>query len=97
MLKIKIIELSERDFLNPLVVVKKKTGDIRLCLDMRNLNSITKKIYDCAPNADSLFIKCQGVQYMTRLELTSSFWQISLDEESREYTAFLYKNKSLSI
>ena len=76
MLKNQIIERSDSDFLNPLVVVKKKTGVIRLCLDMRNINIITKKIYDCEPNADSLLIKCQGVQYMTRLDLTLSLIHI---------------------
>ena len=39
-----------------------------------------------------LSAKCS--KYMTRLDLTSSFWQIPLDEESRKYTAFRYKNKS---
>ena len=60
---------------------------------MRNLNSITKKCYDCAPNAENLFIKCQGVKYLSRLDLKSGFWQIPLAKESRRYTAFLYRNK----
>jgi hypothetical protein len=88
-----IIERSNSNFLNPIVVVEKKSGNIRLCLNMRNLNTIVKKNYDCAPNAESLFIKCQGVKYMSRLDLTSSFWQAPLEERSRKYTAFLYRNK----
>lgn len=93
MLKNGIIERSNSNFLNPLVVAKKKNNDIRLCLDMRNLNTITKKSYDCAPNVDDLFRKCLGVKYMSRLDLTSSFWQIPLEKDSRKYTAFLYKNR----
>ena len=41
-----VIERSNSNFLNPLVVVKKKSGEIRLCLDMRELNSIVLKEYD---------------------------------------------------
>ena len=93
MLENNIIERSNSNFLNPMVVVKKKNNDIRICLDMRNLNSITQKCYDCAPNAENLFIKCQGVKYMTRLDLKSGFWQIPLAEDSRKFTALLYKNK----
>ena len=48
MLDNNVIERSNSSFLNPLVVVKKKNGDIRLCLDMRELNSIIMKKYDCA-------------------------------------------------
>lgn len=93
MLDHNIIERSDSDFVNPVVIVKKKNNDIRLCLDMRNLNSVTKKSFDCAPDIGSLFIKCQGVKYMSRLDLTNSFWQIPLMEDSRKYTAFLYNNK----
>ena len=89
MLENGVIERTDSNFLNLMVVVKKKNNDIRLCLDMRNLNTITKKCYDCAPNAENLFIKCQGVKYMSRLDLKSGFWQIPLVEESRKYTAFL--------
>lgn len=93
MLKHNIIERSNSNFLNPMVIVKKKNDEIRVCLDMRNLNSITQKIFDCAPNADELFIKCQGVKYMSKLDLTASFWQIPLERNSRKYTAFMYRNK----
>ena len=60
MLDENIIERSNSNFLNPMVIVKKKNNQIRICLDMRNLNSITKKCFDCAPNAENLFTKCQG-------------------------------------
>ena len=78
MLNNNIIERADSNFLNPMVVIKKKNNDIRICLDMRNLNTITQKCYDCAPNAKNLFVKCQGVEYMSRLDLKSGFWQIPL-------------------
>ena len=60
---------------------------------MRNLNNITKQYFDCAPNAVNLYTKCQGVKYMSRLDLKSGFWQTPIAEDSRTFTAFLYKNK----
>lgn len=93
MLDNKVIERSNSSFINPLVVVRKKNNDIRLCLDMRNLNNIVEKDFDCAPTADELFTKCEGAKYLTKLDLTSSFWQIPIKEEDRKYTAFLYRNK----
>ena len=41
-----IIERCNSNFLNPLLVVRKKSGEIRLCLDMRNLNNLVEKEYD---------------------------------------------------
>ena len=49
--------------------------------------------YDCAPNADELFKKCEGARYLTKLNLRSNFWQIPIREEDKKFTAFLYKNK----
>ena len=67
MLESGVVERTDSNFLNPMVVVKKKNNDIRLCLDMRNLITITKKCYDCALNVENLFVKCQGVKYMLSL------------------------------
>ena len=81
MLEEDIIERSNSSFLNPLLVVRKKTGEIRLCLDMRNLNNLVEKEFDCAPTAEDLFIKCEGARYLTKLDLTASFWQVPLCEQ----------------
>lgn len=86
-----VVERSNSNFLNPLVVVKKKNDEIRLCSDMRNLNSVVEKDFDCAPTADELFTKCEGAKYLTKLDLTSSSWQISIIKSDRKYTAFMYK------
>ena len=46
-----VIERSNSNFFNPLVVAKKKNDEIRLCLDMRNLNIVVEKDFDRAPKA----------------------------------------------
>ena len=48
-----IIEPSESNFINPIVVVKKRNDDIRLCLFMRNSNNVRQKNFYCPPTADS--------------------------------------------
>lgn len=93
MLEDGIISRSNSDFLNPMVIVRKKNGSVRLCLDMRNLNSVIEREYDCTPSVDELFLKCEGARYLSKLDLTSSFWQIPIKKQDRKYTAFLYKNK----
>ena len=88
-----VIERARSPYINPLVVVTKPNGSIRLCLDARKLNSLLIPDYECARSVEELFQKCNGVKYMTKLDLTSGFWQIPIRKCDRQYTAFLYKNK----
>lgn len=53
-------ERSKSNLLYPMVLDKKRNNEIRICLDMRNLNSIVKKSYDFAANVETLLNKCQG-------------------------------------
>ena len=88
-----LLYTSSSPYINPLVVVTKPNGSIRLCLDARKLNSLLVPDYECARSVEELFQKCNGVKYMTKLDLTSGFWQIPIRTCDRKYTAFLYKNK----
>jgi len=93
MLEHDIIELSNSNYINPLVVVKKKSGDVRVCLDARELNKRIKMDHEGVENIDEIFAKCQGVKYMSSLDLNNSYWQIPLAEQSRWYTAFIYEGR----
>ena len=88
-----VIERASSPYINPSVVVTKPNGSIRLCLDARKLNSLLIPDYECTRSVEELFQKCNGVKYMTKLDLTSRFWQIPIRKCDRQYTAFLYKNK----
>lgn len=52
-----IIEKASTEYISPLVIVKKASGDLRLCLDARKINEISKKQYDCPQNIDVLITK----------------------------------------
>lgn len=54
-------------------MVKDINGEIELGVDMRDMNSVTSKNVDFAPTTDKLFMKCQGIKYMTRLNSARSF------------------------
>ena len=88
MLRLDVIEPSESSFCNPMVVVKKPDNSNRICLDFRKLNNIT--VFDGEPMSDTeeIFSCLAKSTYFTKIDLTKGYWQIPLEEESKEYTAF---------
>lgn len=94
MLKLGVIERSFSEYINPLVVVPKKSGEIRLVLDARFINKLIIPDHDCAQSTEVLFQKCGNTSFMSSLDLTASFWQIPLHPDSRKYTAFMHEGKT---
>ncbi|XP_025018103.1 uncharacterized protein LOC112539609 [Tetranychus urticae] len=80
---------SNSPWASPIVIVDKKTGDKRFCVDYRKLNAITKK--DVYPLPDiQLALDClQGAQYFSLLDLKSGYYQIAMDPKDQEKTAFV--------
>ena len=89
MLEDDIIEPSASEFLHPLVVALKLNGDVRVCLDGRQLNSFLQMDHEGPETIDELLARCSNTRYLSSFALNMSFWQIELDEESRKDTAFL--------
>lgn len=94
MLDLGIIKREASPYASPMTVVKKKDGSVRVCLDARIINS--KMIADCEspPAAEELLRRFHGVKVMTTVDLRSSYWQLPLTPESRQYTGFLYNGRS---
>ena len=78
----------------PGVVVIKKDGRVRLCLDARRINQIIIPDQESPESINEIFQKFSGVKYMTSLDLTAGYWQVPLAEVSRKYTAFLFNGKN---
>ena len=96
-----IIEPSTSPWSSPVVPVKKKDGTIRMCIDYRRLNAVTKPDRFPMPNLSDAVFSLHGMQYFTSLDLVKGYHQMPIDEASREYTAFSttrghYHFKSLS-
>lgn len=83
-----IIRESVSPWNSPIVVVKKKSGDIRLCIDYRMLNSVTQKTTYPIPNSQQLFDTLSGSKYFSSLDLSSAYYQCEIEEEHKKYTAF---------
>ena len=88
MLEAKVIERSQSPWSFPLVVVKKKDGSDRMCVDFRTLNKIVRPVSYPLPLIDDILSLLGNARYFTALDLKSGYWQVQLDEDSKEKTAF---------
>lgn len=73
---------------NPVVAVKKKDGSMRLCLDARRLNTIIVQEAYPIPQIASIMSNLSGSRYLSSIDLEAAFWQIPLDNDSKQKTAF---------
>ena len=83
------IRESSSSWTSPVVLVKKKNGETRFCVDYRKLNRITRKDCHPLPRIDDLLDSFQGSTCFTILDLASGYWQIEVDSADCEKTAFI--------
>ena len=87
MLDVGAIQPSNSPWCNAVVLVMKKDGSLRFCIDFRRLNSLTKKdshpLLRICETLDSLV----SAAYFSTFNLTSGLWQVPIAEESKQFTA----------
>ena len=88
MLKANVIKRSKSPWSFPLVVVQKKDGTSRMCVDFRKLNKITKTMSYPLPLIDDILAQLDKSKYVTTLDLKSGYWQVAMDPSDQEKTAF---------
>lgn len=95
MLENDIIEPSTSAWSSPVLLVPKKDGSYRFCIDFRKLNKVTKKDAYPLPFISSILDKLRDTLYLSSLDIKSAYWQVPVAQESREYTAFSVPGRGL--
>ncbi|CAB3983559.1 Hypothetical predicted protein [Paramuricea clavata] len=76
------------DWVNSMVVVQKKDGSLRICIDPKDLNRALKREHHQLPTIEEITARMPGARYFSTLDARSGYWQIPLDEESSKLTTF---------
>ncbi len=83
-----MIEPSRSEWSSPVVIVPKKDGTLRVCIDFRKLNAQSRFDAYPMPRIDDLLERIGQARYITTLDLCKGYWQVPLDNDSKQYTAF---------
>ena len=79
---------SSSPWCNAVVLVCKKDGSLRFCIDFQCLNEWTKKDAHPMPRMPEIMESMVGARIFSCMDLKSGFWQVKMAEESRQYMAF---------
>ena len=82
------IRPSKSPWCNAIVLVRKKDGTLRFCIDFWKLNARTKKDSFPLPHMQETMESMVGARFFSSMDLKSGFWQVRMSEKSRQYTAF---------
>ena len=88
MLDLGAIRPSNSPWASAIVLVRKKDGRLRFCIDLRKLNNRTVKDAYSLPRIESILDSLGGAQVFSTLDLKAGYWQVEMAEECKAYTAF---------
>ena len=79
---------SQSPWCNAVVLVRKKDGGLRSCINFHRLNSRTKKDAYPLPQMQETMESMVGTRFFSTMDLKSGFWQVKMAKDSQQYTAF---------
>ncbi|XP_038062382.1 uncharacterized protein LOC119732846 [Patiria miniata] len=89
MMRLGVIKSSTSPYAAPIVLVHKKDGSNRFCIDFRKLNKVTVFDPEPIPNTDDLMAKLGQGKYFSKIDLSKGYWQIPIAQQDKEKTAFV--------
>jgi len=89
MLKHDVIEPAASPWCSSVVMVKKKDGSMRFCIDYRKTNELIKKDHFPLPKIDTYLDMLNGSKWFSSCDLRQGYWQTLIEEEDRDKTAFV--------
>lgn len=84
MLEADVIEKCESYWATPVILVPKKDNTVRICVNYRRLNAITKTDPYPMPRIDELIHLAKRTLFMLTLDLRSGYWQVSVKPADRD-------------
>ena len=88
MLDLGAIRPSNSPWVSAIVLVRKKDGRLRFCIDLRRLNNRTVKDAYSLPKIESILDSLLGAKIFSTLDMKVGYWQVEMAEECKTYTAF---------
>ena len=89
MLEMGVVRSSTSPYATLIVMVKKKDGSNKVCVNFRKLNKITEVDPETMTTAEDLFRRLSGMKYLSKIYLTKGYWQIPVAQEDVYKTAFV--------
>eukprot|EP00731_Ephydatia_muelleri_P020755 Em0013g482a len=83
-----VIQPSDSPWSSPIVLVTKKDGSTRFCVDYRKVNTVTRKDAYPLPRVDDTLDTLAGSKLFSTLDLATGYWQVEVADEDKEKTAF---------
>lgn len=84
-----MVEPADSAWSSPVVLVRKKDGKWRLCVDYRKLNAVTRRDAYPLPRIDDSLDALAGSLFFSTLDLLSRYWQVPMDQEAQDKAAFV--------
>ena len=84
-----IIEPTDGSWSSPIVLVNKKDGSFRFCVDYCRVNDVPKKKVHPIPRIDDALDTLAGAKWFSTIDLASGYWQVEMDPSDKEKTTFV--------